>query len=158
MAFKKVSYEQYSKDVGGDEDVRQQWEDIKLPVRATAGSAGYDICSPVDFSLEQGEDILLPLGIRAEIPAGSFLMVVPRSGLGTKYGVHLKNTIGIVDEDYSKAQNEGHIFVDLVNGFDRRLKISKGDRIVQAIVVPYILMEDDNATEVRVGGHGSTGN
>lgn len=129
--------------------------DIKLPARATSDSAGYDFFMPEDMILYPGECYVIPTGIRAKIPHGSFLMIVPKSGLSFKYGTHLLNTVGIVDADYINSDNEGHILVGLT--VDKKLELSKGQKFVQGIILPYLTLDDDNTTEVRNGGFGSTG-
>ena len=133
-------------------------EDIKLPKRATKGSAGYDFFSPIDFELQPGETIKFPTGIRCLIDEGWFLAIVPRSGLGFKYRLQLDNTIGIIDSDYSHSNNEGHIFMKLTNDSkeNKTLSIKKGTAIAQGIFLPYGITYDDNADGIRNGGFGST--
>lgn len=97
---------------------------ISLPKRATKGSAGYDFFAPFDFSLNAGETILIPTGIRAEITDGWFLALFPRSGLGFKYRLQLDNTVGIIDSDYFYAENEGHIMIKITND-------SKGEKLLE---------------------------
>ncbi len=129
-----------------------------LPRRATAGSAGYDFFAPRAFSLAPGETIKIPTGVRARIADGWVLMLVPRSGLGFRYRVQLNNTGGIVDADYFGAKNEGHIFIKLVNAGERPLSVAAGEAFAQGVFVPFGLTEDDDASAVRTGGFGSTGN
>lgn len=158
MKFEKVSYEQYKKSIGGDTDLRAEYNDIKLPKRATTGSAGYDFFSPCSFSLEVGETIKIPTGIRVLLDSGKFLAVYPRSGLGFKYRFQLDNTVGIIDSDYSQSDNEGHIFIKITNdGRERkRVEIKKGEAIAQGIIQQYFITEDDDTNGVRNGGFGST--
>ena len=87
------------------------------------------------------------------------LTCYPRSGLGFKYGVSLANTVGIIDSDYYYADNEGHIWVKLVNQSiisEECIVIPKGTAFMQGIFLPYGVTEDDNVTEQRTGGFGST--
>lgn len=91
------------------------YENISLPKRATAGSAGYDFFSPVDFQLGPGETIKIPTGIRAQMEPDWVLKIYPRSGLGFKYRLQLNNTVGIIDSDYFNSDNEGHIFIKITN-------------------------------------------
>lgn len=157
--FEKVSFEQYKKSVGSDTDIRQEYEDIKLPQRATIDSAGYDFYSPCSFSLEVGETIKIPTGIRVRIDTPqTFLMIVPRSSLGFKYRLQLDNTVGVIDSGYFYSDNEGHIFAKLTNSSNenRKLEINKGDAFMQGIFVRFGITEDDNATAIRNGGIGST--
>lgn len=157
MYFEKISYDQYLKDCS---DYNFPMTAIKLPKRATQSSAGYDFYSPIDFVLNPGEEIKLPTGIRVILENDKFLMIVPRSGLGFKYGVRLKNTIGIIDADYSNSDNEGHIWVKLdypvLNVSQKPMEIKKGDAICQGIICSYYKVDDDNVENIRNGGFGST--
>lgn len=134
------------------------YDEIKMPKRATAGSAGYDIFAPDNFTLEAGKSITIPTGLRVKIAEGWVLKLYPRSGLGFKYRLQLNNTVGIIDSDYYYSDNEGHIFIKLTN--DNRegktLKVAKGDAFAQGIFIEYGITVDDNATETRNGGFGST--
>lgn len=167
--FSKVSFDQFMKDwcdtfnlVSIDHNVRKDIESIyggiELPTRATEGSAGYDFYSPLTFSLEPGETIKIPTGIRCEMNEGWVLMVFPRSGLGFKYRIQLDNTVGIIDEDYSHSDNEGHIFVKITNDSkeNKTVEVLRGKGFSQGIFVPYGITVDDNADAVRNGGFGST--
>lgn len=91
--FETVSPEQILKDTEGM-DVELH---VKLPQRATRYSAGYDCYAPFDITLEPGEDIKVPTGIRSYMQPGEVLIAAPRSGLGFKYYCRLANTLGIVD-------------------------------------------------------------
>ena len=132
------------------------WETLRLPSRATAGSAGYDFFAPKAFALRPGETVKLPTGIRAVIRPGWVLMLFPRSGLGFKYRLQLNNTVGLIDSDYYGAANEGHMFVKLTNAGDRPVAIRQGEAFAQGVFVPFGITEDDAAVGVRVGGFGST--
>lgn len=83
-----------------DYDIRNIYDDIELPTRATSGSAGYDFKTPIGFILEPGRTIKVPTGIRVKINSGWWLAALPRSGMGFKYRVRPDNTVGVVDEDY----------------------------------------------------------
>ena len=121
-------------------------------------SAGYDIYSVKDFTLQPGQTIKLPTGIRVKLDSDKFLAIVPRSGLGFKYRTQLDNTIGVIDADYYNSSNEGHIWVKITNDSKNGdvLEIKQGDAICQGIICQYFLTEDDNVTETRDGGFGST--
>ncbi len=159
--FYKVSFEQFAvswQDTFGQSADRVLYDALKLPVRATAGSAGYDFFSPVTFSLAPGETIKIPTGIRAEIAEGWVLQCYPRSGLGFRYRLQLNNTVGIIDSDYYFSDNEGHIFAKLTNDSKegKTLTIEAGQGFMQGIFMPFGITEDDAATAVRNGGFGST--
>lgn len=155
--FMKVSRARFEADWREEfPDIPAPYEALRLPRRATAGSAGYDFFAPLSFALEPGETIKLPTGIRARIAPGWVLMLFPRSGLGFKYRVQLNNTVGVVDSDYFDARNEGHIFIKLTNAGDKPLRVSSGDAFAQGVFLPYGITEDDDVGTRRVGGFGST--
>lgn len=162
--FHKVSYEQFLegwKDTfpeTTEEKVKEIYEQIRLPKRATAGSAGYDFFSPVDFTVAPGQGIKIPTGIRVEMEPEWVLKCYPRSGLGFKYRLQLNNTVGIIDSDYFYSDNEGHIFAKLTNDSreDKTLELKAGEGFMQGIFVEYGITVDDDATGIRNGGFGST--
>ena len=132
--FEKVSENQFNQDLKNVLNIEDDhYSDIKLPLRATSGSAGYDFYSPIDFELKPGEIIKVPSGIRCKIDDGYVLQIYPRSSLGFKYQMALLNTVGIIDSDYYNADNEGHIIVGIVNRGDKVVSIKKGDRFVQGV-------------------------
>ena len=179
--FEKVSFEQFKKDWAGcfpeyqedDTYIKNIYSQIQLPKRATVGSAGYDLFSPLNltlypngsqfidcdnpFKILKGE-IKIPTGIRCQIENGWVLQIYPRSSLGFKYGIHLANTVGIIDSDYYNSDNEGHIFIKLINdsSIHDTVKIKKGQAFCQGIFLPYGITYDDKANEIRNGGFGST--
>lgn len=132
------------------------YDDIKLPRRATAKSAGYDFFAPTDLDMAPSETVTVATGVRVLMPDNCCLMIFPRSGLGFKYRLRLNNTVGIIDADYSDSDNEGHIFVRMTNESDLPLHIDAGQAFAQGIFVQYLLTEDDDATAQRNGGLGST--
>lgn len=161
--FEKVSFTQYCADMKSHFDdsisaLKGLYEAIRLPVRATAGSAGYDFVAPFSFILRPGEAVTIPTGIRVQMEPGWFLGCFPRSGLGSRYQMRLANTTGIVDSDYYYADNEGHIFARVVNGSpDLTLRLQAGDKFMQGVFIPFGVTVDDDATAARRGGMGSTG-
>ena len=131
---------------------------VRLPERATAGSAGYDFFAPAGFELRPGETILLPTGVRARMDDGWVLMLFPRSGLGFKYRLQLNNTVGVIDSDYFGAKNEGHIMLKLTNDSNegRTLFVQPGEAVAQGVFLPYGITMDDDVQARREGGFGST--
>lgn len=160
--FKKVSWIQYCNskkwnlDDYSNPDHIKEYEDIKLPKRATIGSAGYDFFAPFSFELKSGESIKIPTGIRCKIDEGYVLQEYPRSSLGFKYRLRLDNTVGIIDSDYYYSDNEGHIFIKITNEGEERVTINKGDAFCQGIITQYFITYDDCTNEIRNGGLGST--
>jgi dUTP pyrophosphatase len=149
--FFKVSENEFVKD-----GVKTDYDDILLPKRATAGSAGYDFFSPKEYFVGAGETVKIPTGIRVKIDEGWVLKIYPRSSLGFKYRLQLNNTVGIIDSDYYYAENEGHIFIKMTNCGDKPLTIEKGKAFAQGIFIEYGITVDDDATALRTGGFGST--
>jgi dUTP pyrophosphatase len=164
--FHKVSWQQFLKDwkdtfdEQNEESIREIYEAVKLPGRATQGSAGYDFFAPVDIVLEPGESIKVPTGIRAEMENGWVLKIYPRSGLGFKFRLQLNNTVGIIDSDYFYSDNEGHIFQKIMNDTNegKTVRIKSGEGFSQGIFLEYGITVDDDAVEKRNGGLGSTTN
>lgn len=164
--FHKVSEARFLEDwkenfpEASDEEIREIYREIALPKRATAGSAGYDFYSPVDFSIAPGESIKIPTGIRVEMDQEWVLKCYPRSGLGFKYRLQLNNTVGIIDSDYFYSDNEGHMFAKLTNDGreGKTVELAKGTGFMQGIFVEYGITVDDDASGVRNGGFGSTTN
>ena len=161
--FSKVSLEQFAeaftKEFGvSTQEARNVYDALRLPVRATAGSAGYDFYTPVDIHLEPGQTVKIPTGIRAKMNADWVLMVFPRSGLGFKYRLQLNNTVGIIDSDYYDSDNEGHIFIKITNDSNegKTLDLAAGSGFAQGLFIPYGITEDDDTSDVRNGGFGST--
>lgn len=161
--FEKVSYEQFKKDIFNimpnaiEENIVRWYNNIKLPERATKGSAGYDFRTPFGFDLSNTFTRVIPTGIRCRFidNSGYVLMCFPRSGMGFKYGFGLNNTVGIIDEDYYYADNEGHIMLSIKT--NKMLVVNEGDKIAQGIFVPYGITLNDNSDKTRTGGFGSTG-
>ena len=162
--FEKVSIEQFREgwtDAFGEVDeteLREIYEAVSLPKRATAGSAGYDFFAPARISLAPGETVKIPTGIRVWMEPEWVLKCYPRSGLGFKFRLQLNNTVGIIDSDYYYSDNEGHIFAKITNDSNegKALEVKAGDGFMQGIFVEYGITLDDDVTEVRNGGFGST--
>lgn len=169
--FYKVSFDQFMKDYGdtffgktsgftSDEigHMREVYGNIKLPKRATTGSAGYDFYVPEDVVLEPGETTKIPTGIRVTMENDWVLKLYPRSGLGFKYRLQLNNTVGIIDSDYFYSDNEGHIFAKITNDSNenKTVVLKSGDGFMQGIFLQYGITNDDNTCGVRNGGFGST--
>ena len=172
--FEKVSFSEFEKcyedvikeraekgNVAEQEDGKRAevvYGSIVLPKRATAGSAGYDFFATCDVTLQPGESVKIPTGIRAYMEHGWVLMLYPRSGLGFRYRMQLANTVGVIDSDYYGSDNEGHIQIKITN--DSRdgkvLQLKTGEAFAQGIFTEYGITMDDEAADTRNGGFGST--
>jgi len=161
--FEIISKEQYDKDI--KEEILNKYsfdncyihEEIKLPKRATALSAGYDVFSTLEFQLLPNDEIKLPTGIKSYMQNDEVLKAYPRSSLGFKYYLRFANTIPVIDADYIFSKNEGHIWIKLRNEGEKVLSIKKGEAICQFIFEKCLLADGDNYKgEKRDGGIGST--
>lgn len=162
--FEKISYKQFEQDwidtfgEFSNDELLVIYNEIKIPERATKGSAGYDFYLPCSLQLKPQETIKIPTGIRVKIDCGWVLQLFPRSGLGFKFGLRLNNTVGIIDSDYYHSDNEGHMFAKLINDNheNKEVSLEKGTAFMQGIFTPYGIVEDDDVETTRNGGFGST--
>lgn len=162
--FLKVSTELFIKAMREEfpqyteEDIKDMYDSLLLPRRATKGSAGYDFFAPFSFSLPPGATIKIPTGIRAKMDEDWVLKIYPRSGLGFKYRLQMNNTVGIIDSDYFNSDNEGHIFIKMTNDSNegKNVEVAQGTGFAQGIFLEYGITVDDDADGVRNGGFGST--
>ena len=162
--FEKVSFEQWKADCGikglPDKELREWYDEIQLPKQATAGSAGCDFYMSFNLNFEPGTKFKIATGVRwvtdGEGDKSKVLLIVPRSGLGFKYGIRLPNTIGVIDADYCDSDNEGHILVSLENPSNVTVPLAAGTPFVQGIIVNYEVPEGAASDAVRNGGFGST--
>ena len=129
-------------------------EEAIMPQRATKQSAGYDLATPTQVDIPAHGRVLVPLHITAMMMPDEYLAIVPRSGLALKKGITVLNTPGTIDADYFP----GDIGVILYNTTDEEVVLEKGERIAQAIVHKYGIVDNDEPkTDKRKGGFGSTG-
>lgn len=162
--FEKVSKKRFIEDFIDtfkdyeESDVEIIYEKIKKPVRATAKSAGYDIFMPITVTLKPGETVKVPTGIRVFMDEAYVFMIYPRSGLGFKYRLQLNNTVGVIDADYYESDNEGHIFVKITNDSNegKTVVLEEFTAFAQGIFMQYGITFDDDVTQQRNGGLGST--
>ena len=172
--FEKVTEDQYKKDYENTykaypvpDNKRERnlaieaskfYSSIRLPKRATKGSAGYDFFAPEDIKLEPGQSIKVLTGIRVKMEEGWVLQIFPRSGLGFKYRCQLDNTVGIIDQDYYYSDNEGHIMIKITNDSkeDKTIYVKSGEAFAQGIFIPFGITLDDDVEDIRNGGFGST--
>ena len=164
--FEKISQAQFFEDFAeyiSDEaldarDALAVYNAIKLPQRATKGSAGYDIFAPYDIEIPPKGTVKIPTGIRVYLDNDKFLAVYPRSGLGFKYKMQLFNSVGIIDGDYVFSDNEGHIWCKFYNDSPdgKTIAIKQGEGMCQGIIQQFFKVDDDETDGIRNGGFGSS--
>lgn len=130
-----------------------------LPAYSTAGAVGMDLRADIAQAiiLEPMARVLVPTGLRVEIPVGFEIQIRPRSGLAAKYGVTVLNTPGTIDPDF-----RGEIKVILVNLSTEAFTIEPGERVAQAVLAEYRTIQWQPVQELKQtercqGGFGSTG-
>lgn len=167
MRFERVKFEAFKNDMAMyrpinfmSGEVEKAYDGIKIPVRKTKYSAGYDICIPIDISIPSGQRRVIPTGIKVVFEEDEMstwhLQMYVRSSVGIKDGIVLTNSTGIIDSDYQFAQNDGDMMLALLNTSDKLVQYKAGDRICQAVFMIHGLTSDDNASGDRTGGIGST--
>lgn len=130
------------------------------PQYATPGSAGLDLkaCIEAPLHLPPGGTVLIPTGIAIHLAdPGMAAMILPRSGLGHKYGIVLGNLVGLIDSDY-----QGEIMVSVWNRGKEMYAINPMERIAQLVVVPVLqvgfnVVDEFPESNRGAGGFGSTG-
>jgi dUTP pyrophosphatase len=134
--------------------VRRLSDAARVPARATAFAAGYDLCSAVDIVVPATGRVLVATQIAIAVPSGHYARIAPRSGLALK-GVDV--AAGVVDEDY-----RGEVKVLLCNVGATDFAVACGDRIAQLILEristpPVEVVDTLEDTARGSGGFGSTG-
>jgi dUTP pyrophosphatase len=178
MRFEKVSFDAFCKDclkyghivyrkvkddntsyIENLDNLKQIYDEIKLPKRSTSKSCGYDFFNPFHNCYIYTRPNFIPTGIKVLLDDDKFLMVCPRSSSGKKR-YRMSNTLGIIDCDYyNNPDNEGDIIIALEHTKPGDMYCFKqGEAIAQGIILPFFTMEDDNAEGDRLGGFGSTDN
>ena len=136
-------------------------EGARLPIRATDGSAGCDLCACLpdieECMIWPHQTVMVPTGLAMAIPEGMFGGIFARSGLASRYGLRPANCVGVVDSDY-----RGEVMVALHNDMDEPRKIVHGERIAQLVILPAYVFDfresaDLDDTVRGAGGFGSTG-
>ena len=123
-------------------------EDVILPERATERSAGYDLFLPEDVEINPGEIKKIPMGFAMDMNFHDYAMIYPRSGLSTKKGIVLANTVGIIDGDF-----HGEICLMLKNDSNETVFLEKDDRVAQMIFGYYgiALMHNEEGYPIGEG-------
>ncbi len=133
---------------------------VRVPERANAGDAGYDLAAAENLVLAPGERAVIRTGIAIAVPDGYAGLVLPRSGLAVRHGISLVNAPGLIDPGY-----RGELMVPLIN-HDREetFEVETGMRIAQLVLVraaeaSFVAVEllEEGADGRRAGGFGSSG-
>lgn len=135
------------------------YERFDLPAHASEAAAGVDLRAATygTTKLLPGDKALIPTGLVFEVPQLVAMLLIPRSGLGHKNGIILGNSVGLIDPDY-----RGEVKVSLWNTSQELFTVAPGDRICQALFMPYFHVrfeevEDLTETVRGEGGFASTG-
>ena len=146
--------------------VKKLHSEAQVPLIATEGSAGADLRAFLideetgerlsEIIVQPDQTVKIHTKLAFQIPEGSALLLLPRSSAGIKKNLILKNTIGLLDCDY-----RGECLIFLKNNGDTPVSIKDGERLVQALLVPYIKadykeVDELDDTERGIGGFGST--
>lgn len=132
-------------------------ENAKLPVYATSGSAGVDLCSAVSLTIDPGKIALVKTNLSLEMPPNIEAQIRSRSGLAIKNGIFVLNAPGTIDSDY-----RGDVGVILANFSEEAFDVKIGDRIAQMVFAKVIKPDFSEAAELSTtergaGGFGHTG-
>jgi dUTP pyrophosphatase len=133
-------------------------DSVRLPVRNSLKAAAFDLAAAVDVSVAPHGIALIGTGLVISVPDGYFLGIFARSSLPLKRGLMVANGVGVIDADYCGPDDE--IKIQVLNVTDTVVKVFKGERIAQGIVLPCPQIEWEEVTEVSAptrGGFGSTG-
>ena len=131
--------------------------EVALPEYATDGSAGFDLASCVDMTVQPGAVALVPTGLVIEVPAGHFLGIFARSSTPLKRGLMVANGVGVVDSDYCGPTDE--IKIAVLNFTQTPVQIARGDRLAQGVILSFARAEWSESaapTKTSRGGFGST--
>jgi dUTP pyrophosphatase len=135
--------------------IRRLDESVELPRYATDGSAAFDLAASVDTTIAPGEVRLVPTGLVIEVPEGMFLAVFARSSTPLKKGLMVANGVGVVDSDYCGPADE--VKIPTLNFTSRPVRVARGDRIAQGILLPSPRVVWEEVGELRAGSRGGFG-
>lgn len=128
-----------------------------LPKYMTPGAVGLDLMAKGDYTIMPKSVCLVDTGTVLKAPAGTCIILAPRSSTFKNYGLMLVNSVGIIDQDYC-GDNDTLKFA-YINMRDEPATIKHGDRIGQAVVVqiqkPELEQVENMDSEDR-GGFGTT--
>ncbi len=132
-------------------------DQVILPVRGSKYSAGYDFITTKKLLLEPNNKDFFWTDIRAYMLEDEVLKLYIRSSLGIKNNLELSNIVGIIDCDYyNNKDTMGNIGISIRNKSNEIVTIEKNTRIVQGIFIKYLVSDNCNTSNIRIGGFGST--
>lgn len=128
-----------------------------MPTKGTQLAGAFDIYMPEAGAIAQNETKKVGLGFAAEVPVGHVALILPRSGEGSKFGLELNNTCGVIDSDY-----RGEWIATLRTKNGEKYEWTQGQRCLQFLIVPVAdvtleLADELSSTERGAGGFGSSG-
>jgi dUTP pyrophosphatase len=139
--------------------IRRLDSTVALPAYGTHESAGFDLAASHDLVVVPRQIALVRTGLVIEVPPGHFLGIFARSSTPLKRGLLVANGVGVIDPDYSGPNDE--IMIQVLNVTEHDVRISRGDRLAQGIVLaaPRVSWEEvGEIRDVTRGGFGATGN
>jgi dUTP pyrophosphatase len=139
--------------------IRRLDSTVSLPSYGTSEAAGFDLASAHDLVVGARQIALVRTGLVIEVPTGYFLAIFARSSTPLKRGLIVANGVGVIDSDYSGPNDE--VMIQVMNVTESEVRISRGDRLAQGIVLPAPRVTWDEVTAIREvtrGGFGATGN
>lgn len=127
-----------------------------MPTKGSDQAGAYDTYMP-EPGEARGASQIIGLGFAAEVPADHVALLLPRSGVGAKFGLELNNTCGVIDADY---RGEWKVALRTKSGLP--YSWNAGDRLIQFLIVPvakvsFELTESLHETARSTGGFGHTG-
>jgi deoxyuridine 5''-triphosphate nucleotidohydrolase (dut) len=129
-----------------------------LPKRETSHAAGYDLKAAENVTINPGEIVLIPTGLKAYMEKDEVLFLYDRSSNPIKQGIVLMNSVGVIDHDYyNNPNNEGLMYGQFTNITKEPITIEAGTRIMQGVFSKFLTVDNDEAKGQRTGGFGSTG-
>lgn len=138
------------------EDMRRTSGDVTLPTRGSRNSMAYDFYANDNYNILPNQIAKIWTDVKAYMGENECLILNVRSSMGGKF--MLANTLGWIDGDYfDNESNDGNIGVFLKNISDKPILISKGDRIAQGTFFNFLVSDNGNTDNERVGGFGSSG-
>lgn len=137
--------------------IKKLYEDVIIPQKCSLGAAGFDIYAHEDVTVYPCKDVVkVSTGFAVELPVGYEMQIRSRSGLSSKK-VCVANSPATIDSDF-----RGQVMVLLRNDSELPFRVSKGDRIAQALIqevpeVVFQVVDELDETERGENGFGSTG-